>query len=46
MSMYFSLSVNVIIHLEVKLNCKQILKNTCLPMFSRYILVVLCYKNE
>ena len=41
-----NLSLNVIIHLEMKLNCKQILKNTCLPMFSIYILVVLCYKNE
>ena len=41
-----NLSVNVIIHLEVKLNCNQILKNTCLPKVSIYILVVLCYKNE
>ena len=40
------LSVNVIIHLEVKLNCSQILKNTCLPEVSIYILAVLCYKNE
>ena len=38
--------MNVIIHLEVKLNCKQILKNTCLPKVSIYILTVLCYKNE
>ena len=40
------LSLNVIIHLEVKLNCSQILKNTCLPMVSVYILAVLYYKNE
>ena len=40
------LSVNVIIHLEVKLNCHQILKNTYLPEVSVYILAVLCYKNE
>ena len=40
------LSVNVIIHLEVKLNCNQILKNTCLPKVSIYILAVLWYKNE
>ena len=40
------LSVNVIIHLEVKLNCSQILKNTCLPEVSIYILAILCYKNE
>ena len=39
------LSVNVIIHLEVKLNRNQILKNTCLPKVSIYILVVLCYKK-
>ena len=38
--------MNVIIHLEVKLNCHQILKNTCLPKVSVYILTVLCYKNE
>ena len=41
-----NLSVDVIIHLEVKLNCSQILKNTCLPEVSVYILAVLCYKNE
>ena len=41
-----SLSLTVIIHLEVKLNCKKILKNTCLPEVSVYILTVLCYKNE
>ena len=41
-----NLSVDVIIHLEVKLNCSQILKNTCLPEVSIYILAVLCYKNE
>ena len=35
-----NLSVNVIIHLEVKLNCHQILKNTCLPKVSVYILTV------
>ena len=40
------LSVNVIIHLEVKLNCKKILKNTCFPKVSVYILAVLCYKDE
>ena len=40
------LSVNVIIHLEVKLNCSHILKNTCLPKVSVYILVVMCYKDE
>ena len=40
------LSVNVIIHLEVKLNCNRILKNTCLHNVSIYILTVLCYKNE
>lgn len=40
------LSLNVIIHLEVKLNCNQFLKNTCLPKVSIYILAVLCYKNE
>ena len=40
------LSLNFIIHLEVKLNCNQILKNTCLPEVSIYILAVLCYKNE
>ena len=41
-----NLSVNVIINLEVKLNCNQILKNTCLPKVSIYILAVLWYKNE
>ena len=41
-----SLSVNVIIHLEEKLKRNQILKNTCLPKVSIYILAVLCYKNE
>ena len=40
------LSLNVIIHLEVKLNCNQISKNTCLPNVSMHILAVLCYKNE
>ena len=38
--------MNVIIYLEVKLNCKQILKNTCLLKDSMYILAVLYYKNE
>ena len=41
-----NLSVNVIIHLEVKLNCNQILENTYLSKVSMYILTVLCYKNE
>ena len=40
------LSLNVIMHLEVKLNCNQILKNTYHPKVSIYILAVLCYKNE
>ena len=43
---FHKLSVNVIIHLEVKLNCSQILKNTCLPNVSVHILAVLCYKDE
>ena len=38
--------MNVIIHLEVKLNRNQILKNTCLLKDSMYILAVLYYKNE
>ena len=41
-----SLSVNIMIHLEVKLNCNQILKSTCLSWVSINILEVLCYKNE
>ena len=40
------LSVNVIIHLEEKLNCNQIFKNTFLSKDSVYILSVLCYKDE
>ena len=43
---FANLSVNVIIHLEVKLNCNQILENTYLPKVSMYILTVLYYKNE
>ena len=43
---FSNLSVNVIIHLEVKLNCNPIFKNSCLPKVPIYILAVLCYKNE